>query len=135
MKNVLLHFKINFLEHHTFKNVNNCLNTNIYSYLETSGHQSSHLYLNVVHCSTPMLIRHLWQLKTALFLQRCLICAVLLARAALWSAWPLVKMPLKVSLKLIESFNFCSHFQWRKIWKKHGVKNMPVACIINILRS
>ncbi len=22
---------------HTFKNVNNCLNTNIYSYLETSG--------------------------------------------------------------------------------------------------
>jgi hypothetical protein len=32
-----------------FKNVNNCLNTNIYSYLETSGYQSSNLYLNVVH--------------------------------------------------------------------------------------
>ncbi len=32
-----------------FKNVNNCLNTNIYSYLETSGGQSSNLYLNVVH--------------------------------------------------------------------------------------
>jgi hypothetical protein len=31
------------------KNVNNCLNTNIYSYLETSGGQSSNLYLNVVH--------------------------------------------------------------------------------------
>jgi len=29
--------------------VNNCLNTNIYSYLETSGVQSSNLYLNVVH--------------------------------------------------------------------------------------
>ncbi len=32
-----------------FKNVNNCLNTNIYSYLETSGGQNSNLYLNVVH--------------------------------------------------------------------------------------
>ncbi len=32
-----------------FKNVNNCLNTNIYSYLETSGAQCSNLYLNVVH--------------------------------------------------------------------------------------
>ena len=30
------------------KNVNNCLNTNTYSYLETSGSQSSDLYLNVV---------------------------------------------------------------------------------------
>ncbi len=27
----------------------NCLNANIYSYLETSGGQSSNLYLNVVH--------------------------------------------------------------------------------------
>ncbi len=33
----------------TFKNVNNGLNTNIYSYLETSGGQSSILYLNAVH--------------------------------------------------------------------------------------
>ncbi len=32
-----------------FKNVNNCLNTNIYFYLETSGGQSTNLYLNVVH--------------------------------------------------------------------------------------
>ncbi len=32
-----------------FKNVNNCYNTNIYSYLETSGGQSSKIYLNVVH--------------------------------------------------------------------------------------
>jgi len=47
--------------------VNYCLNTNIYSYLETSGGQSSNLYLNVVHFSTPVLIRHLEQLKTVLF--------------------------------------------------------------------
>ncbi len=37
------------MEQHTLKNVNNCLNTNIYSYLETSGGQSSNPYLNVVH--------------------------------------------------------------------------------------
>jgi len=32
-----------------FENVNNNLNMNIYSYLETSGGQRSHLYFNVVH--------------------------------------------------------------------------------------
>ncbi len=32
-----------------FKNVNNCLNTNIYSYSETSDGESSNLYQNVVH--------------------------------------------------------------------------------------
>jgi hypothetical protein len=37
------------VEHRALKNVNNCLNTNIHSYLETSGGQSSNLYLNVVH--------------------------------------------------------------------------------------
>jgi hypothetical protein len=37
------------MEERTLKNVNNCLNTNIYSYLETSGGQSSNQYLNVVH--------------------------------------------------------------------------------------
>jgi hypothetical protein len=48
------------MEQHTLKNVNNSLNTNIYSYLETSGGQSSDLHLNVVHFfSTPVLIRHL----------------------------------------------------------------------------
>ena len=36
-------------EQRTLINVNNYLNTNIYSYLETSGGQSSNLYLKVVH--------------------------------------------------------------------------------------
>jgi hypothetical protein len=36
------------MEQHDLKNVNNCLNTNIYSYLERSGGQSSNLYLYVV---------------------------------------------------------------------------------------
>ncbi len=37
------------IEQCALKNVNNCLNANIYTYLETSGGQSSNLYLNVVH--------------------------------------------------------------------------------------
>jgi hypothetical protein len=37
------------MEQSTLKNKNNYLNTNIYSYFETSGDQSSNLYLNVVH--------------------------------------------------------------------------------------
>jgi hypothetical protein len=36
------------MEQCALQNVNNCLNTNIYSYLETSGGQSSNVYLNVV---------------------------------------------------------------------------------------
>jgi hypothetical protein len=42
-------FKVTPMEQHALKNVNNCLNTNNYSYLETSGVQSSDPYLNVVH--------------------------------------------------------------------------------------
>jgi len=39
------------MEQRTSKYVNNYLNTNIYSYLETSGGQSSNLYLKAVHFS------------------------------------------------------------------------------------
>jgi hypothetical protein len=37
------------MEQSALKNVNNCLNTNIYPSLEASGGQSSTLYLNIVH--------------------------------------------------------------------------------------
>jgi len=37
------------MEQHALKNANNCLNTYIYSYLETAGGQSSNPYLNVVN--------------------------------------------------------------------------------------
>jgi hypothetical protein len=37
------------MEQHALKKVNNGINTNLYSYLETSGGQSSNAYLNVVH--------------------------------------------------------------------------------------
>ncbi len=40
---------INPMEQHALKNINNYLNTSIFSYLETSGGQSSNYYLNVVH--------------------------------------------------------------------------------------
>jgi hypothetical protein len=36
------------MEEHVLKNVSNCLNTNIDSYLETFGGQSSNPHLNVV---------------------------------------------------------------------------------------
>ncbi len=36
------------MEQRALENVNSWLNTNIYSYLETFGGQSSNLYLNVV---------------------------------------------------------------------------------------
>jgi hypothetical protein len=35
------------MEQQTFKIVNNYLNINVYSYLETPGGQSSNLYVNV----------------------------------------------------------------------------------------
>jgi hypothetical protein len=37
------------MEQRAFKYVNDCLNTNIYSYLETSGGQSSNADVNAVH--------------------------------------------------------------------------------------
>jgi hypothetical protein len=36
------------MEQRALKNVNNGLNTNIHSYLETSGGQSDNLYRNVI---------------------------------------------------------------------------------------
>jgi hypothetical protein len=66
---------IGLMELGALKNVSNCLNTNIYSYLETSGGEISNPYLNVVLFvlfSTPELIRNLWQVKTAVFLHWCL---------------------------------------------------------------
>ncbi len=41
--------RLSTMEQRTLKNVNNCLYTNIYSYLETSGGISYNPYLNVVH--------------------------------------------------------------------------------------
>ncbi len=69
------------MEQHTLKNINNCFDTNIYSYLETSGGQSSNPYLNVVHIfNTRVDFRNLWQLKTAVFLHWCLIRGVPLSK-------------------------------------------------------
>ncbi len=43
-------FEVDFPnEQRALQNVTICLNTNIYSYLGSSGDQSSNLYLNVVH--------------------------------------------------------------------------------------
>jgi len=39
---------LSIMEQHALKIVDNCLNTNIYCYLETSGGLSSNFYLNAV---------------------------------------------------------------------------------------
>ncbi len=66
------------MEQRTLRNVNNYLNTNIYSYLETSGGQRSNLYFRQFIFSTWVSIIHLWQLRTIVFLHWCLIRAVIL---------------------------------------------------------
>jgi len=99
----------------------NCLNTNIFSYLETPGSKSYNLYLNNVNFLTPVLIRHLWQLKTVVFLHRCLIRAVLLAEhcstllpvptflthlklffCLIWAVWHLNHFILELNALLLE---------------------------------
>jgi hypothetical protein len=64
------------MEQRGLKNVNNYMNINIYSYLETFGGQSSNLYLNVVQISTPVLISNLWQPKAVVALHWCLLCTL-----------------------------------------------------------
>jgi hypothetical protein len=44
------------MEHRALKNVNNNLNTNIYSYLVTSSGQSLNIHLNVVHFFNTIVI-------------------------------------------------------------------------------
>ncbi len=44
------------MEQRTLKDVSNCLNTNIYSCLQTFGGQSYNLYLNVVHFSNASVV-------------------------------------------------------------------------------
>jgi hypothetical protein len=46
---VQLSFWVELMKQRASKIVNNCFNTNIYSYLETSDGQSLYQYLNVVH--------------------------------------------------------------------------------------
>jgi len=45
------------MEQHALKSVNYKLNTNSYSYFETSSGQSSNLYLNVVHFFNTSVIK------------------------------------------------------------------------------
>jgi hypothetical protein len=76
LTNTLAYGCMGIMEQCILKNVNNCLITNIFSYLETSGGKSYNIYLNVVHFFQKVLIRHLWQPKTIVLLHWCLICAV-----------------------------------------------------------
>ncbi len=88
------------------KNVNNGLNTNTKSYLETLGGQSTNLYLNVF--LTLVLIIHQWQLKTAVFLHWCLIHALLMT-------WCLCLWQRKKMFYEIFSWLQTFHFRQKKI--------------------
>ncbi len=71
----------------TSKNVNNCLNTNIYSCFERCGGQSSNLYLNVVLFFNTSVYYASGAVKIAVFPQRYLICAVLLTKNNVKDTW------------------------------------------------
>ncbi len=102
------------------KNENNCLNTNIYSFLETTGGQSSNLYLNVVHFfSTPVLIRHLWQLKADVFMHWHLTCSVLLKTK--------MKDNLKLSVKTQELFHLHCSAQCLKTFSFRNLRILEVS--------
>jgi len=79
------------MEQQTLKNVNNGLNANIYFYLEKSCGKNFNLYLSVVHFFNT--IRHFWQLKTVVFLHRCLMCAVLLSMVSSKTWWLFDELP------------------------------------------
>jgi len=66
------------MEQHTLKVVQDCWNTNISFYLETSGVKTLICIQLLFIFSTPVLIKNQRQLKTAVSLLRCLIQAVLL---------------------------------------------------------
>jgi len=51
-----LNFCLDAMEQHALRNVDNCLNTSIYFYLETSGGQSFKQYLMLFIFPTPELI-------------------------------------------------------------------------------
>jgi hypothetical protein len=53
------------MEQRALKNVNTYLNTNIYSYLETSGGQRYILYLKVLHTSNLQLTKNTSNLKSS----------------------------------------------------------------------
>jgi len=49
--------------------------------IQAIGGQSFNHYLNAASFLTLDYIRHLWQLKTAIFLHRCLMLAMLLSKS------------------------------------------------------
>ncbi len=69
-------FMIMSIEQRASKILKNCFNTNIYSYLETSGGQSLNQYLNVVYFFNTNVDYTSVAAQDSSFLHRCL-CTVL----------------------------------------------------------
>ncbi len=106
----------NEMEEHALKNVNNHLNTNIYSYLKTSGGQSYNLYLNVVQFfnasvnQTSVAAYDNW--FHALVSQTC--CSIVMA-----------SQPMFVERKVCYSALFTNLVGWHS-----GAVSFPLSCII-----
>ncbi len=64
------------MEQHTLKMANNCLNTNIYYYLETSSGQSSSINLNVVYFFYTSVYKTNVAAKDGCFPDLYLICSI-----------------------------------------------------------
>ncbi len=82
------------MEQRALKNVDNCLNTNIYSYLETSGGKSYKIYLNTVHFFNT-------SVKTVVLLHWYPMSAVLLERLLLVRLSSLVNVRVRLELTQI----------------------------------
>jgi len=63
-----------------FEKCKHLLEYKITFYFETSSGQNCNLFLNVAHFLTRVIIRHLWQLDSVVFMHRCLMCDVLLLK-------------------------------------------------------
>jgi hypothetical protein len=96
------------MEEHTLKKCKQLLEYQNEIYIETSGGQNSNLYLSIVHFSTPVLIRQLWQLKTVVFLHSCLLFAALLLM--LVDSFCIIRLPILVSMAY-EKFVFWIEYE------------------------
>ncbi len=102
------------MEEHTLKKCKQLLEYQNEIYIETSGGQNSNSYSSIVHFSTPLLVRHRWQLNTVVSLHSCLLFAALLLM--LVDSSYIIRLPMLMSIAY-EKFVF-----WIGVWDRIGRK-------------
>ncbi len=76
------------MEQHSLKKVNNCWNIKNTFYIETSVVQNLIHFYQQFPSSTLLKIRHMLQFEVVIFVDRCLILAVMLISGAAKNWWP-----------------------------------------------